>query len=429
MDRRAQPDWRPEGPLDRRRRRVSTMRPHGGHLPGDIHPDLRGAGGHLVLAAETLCRRRAARTRRGTRSAGTASDATRSRRCRSPIDSCLFGREEPYRGASRRLVRSSSRCCSSGFFILEGFDFGVGMLMEPFARDGQRRREPRRRAVLNTIGPVWDGNEVWLLTAGGAMFAAFPGMYATVFSSLYLPLLAILFGMIVRSVSIEWRGKIDDPKWRGWADFGIAAGSWLPAVLWGVAFAILVRGLPVDADAPSQPVDHRRAERVHAAGRPGHLRLFLLYGAIFVVLKTSGAVRDDARGFAVRLSLPVTALVAGFGIWTQLAHGKAWTWLVLAVAVVAQLATVALVFDSQARRLGVPVQRLGGHRRRRVAVRGNVSRSGALDARSAMERDGQQRVLEPLHLEDHDVGRCHFRAAGGGIPRLDLLGFPSAYFG
>jgi cytochrome d ubiquinol oxidase subunit II len=128
-----------------------------------------------------------------------------------------------------------------GFFILEGFDFGVGMLMEPFARlsrSGDADPETQRRTALNTIGPVWDGNEVWLITAGAGMFAAFPGWYATVFSTLYLPLLAILFGMIVRAVAIEWRGKIDDTKWRALADFGIAAGSWLPAVLWGVAFAV-----------------------------------------------------------------------------------------------------------------------------------------------------------------------------------------------
>jgi cytochrome d ubiquinol oxidase subunit II len=135
-----------------------------------------------------------------------------------------------------------------GFFLLEGFDFGVGMLMEPLARAGAGDREMRRRAVLNTIGPVWDGNEVWLIVAGAGMFAAFPAWYATVFSTLYLPLLAILFGMIVRAVAIEWRGKIDDTRWRGWADAAIAAGSWLPALLWGVAFAILVRGLPVDAN-------------------------------------------------------------------------------------------------------------------------------------------------------------------------------------
>jgi cytochrome bd ubiquinol oxidase subunit II len=231
-----------------------------------------------------------------------------------------------------------------GFFILEGFDFGVGMLMEPFAHVGIGDPESHRRAALNTIGPVWDGNEVWLITAGAAMFAAFPGWYATVFSTLYLPLLAILFGMILRVVSIEWRGKIDDPKWRAWASFGIAAGSWLPAVLWGVAFAILVRGLPVDADGQ---VDLSIGDVLNAYTLLGGLAtagLFLFYGAVFVALKTSGSIHDDAYRLAVWLSLPVTALVAGFGLWTQLAHGKDWTWLVLAAAVVAQLAAIVLVW-------------------------------------------------------------------------------------
>src|SRR6202453_3185810 len=131
----------------------------------------------------------------------------------------------------------------TGYFVLEGFDFGVGILLSLLSRD-----ETDRRVMINTIGPVWDGNEVWLITAGGAMFAAFPDWYATVFSTLYLPLLAILVAMILRIVAIEWRGKIDDPRWRGWADIAIAVGSWLPAILWGVAFAVLVRGLPVGPD-------------------------------------------------------------------------------------------------------------------------------------------------------------------------------------
>jgi cytochrome bd ubiquinol oxidase subunit II len=231
-----------------------------------------------------------------------------------------------------------------GFFILEGFDFGVGMLMEPFAHVGNGDPEIHRRAALNTIGPVWDGNEVWLITAGAGMFAAFPGWYATVFSTLYLPLLAILFGMIVRSVAIEWRGKIDDAKWRALADFGIAAGSWLPAVLWGVAFAVLVRGLPVDANGH---VHLSIGDVLNAYTLLGGLAtggLFLLYGAVFVALKTSGPIRDDAHRFAVWLSLPVTGLVAVFGLWTQLAHGKSWTWAVLAVAVIAQLAAVAVIW-------------------------------------------------------------------------------------
>jgi cytochrome d ubiquinol oxidase subunit II len=231
-----------------------------------------------------------------------------------------------------------------GFFILEGFDFGVGMLMEPLARISSGDREIYRRAILNTIGPVWDGNEVWLITAGAGMFAAFPGWYATVFSTLYLPLLAILFGMIVRAVAIEWRGKIDDTKWRAWADFGIAAGSWLPAVLWGVAFAILVRGLPVDADHHVHLSIGDVLNVYTLLGGLATAGLFLLYGAVFVALKTSGPIRDDAHRFAKWLSLPATGLVVAFGVWTQLAHGKNWTWAVLGVAVVAQLAAVLLVW-------------------------------------------------------------------------------------
>jgi cytochrome bd ubiquinol oxidase subunit II len=231
-----------------------------------------------------------------------------------------------------------------GFFVLEGFDFGVGMLMEPFARVGAGEPEPLRRTALNTIGPVWDGNEVWLIVGGAAMFAAFPGWYATVFSTLYLPLLAILFGMIVRVVAIEWRGKIDDTKWRGWADAAIATGSWLPAILWGVAFAVLVHGLPVDATGH---VDLSITDVLNPYTLLGGLAtagLFLFYGAAFVALKTSGEIRDDAHRFGVWLSLPVTGLVAAFGLWTQLAYGKDWTWLVLGVAVVAQLAAVLLVW-------------------------------------------------------------------------------------
>lgn len=232
-----------------------------------------------------------------------------------------------------------------GFVVLEGFDFGVGMLMAPLGRVGEGDPENRRRAVLNTIGPVWDGNEVWLITAGAAMFAAFPNWYATMFSALYLPLLAILFGMILRVVGIEWRGKVNDPKWRHWADIAIAIGSWLPAILWGVAFAILVQGLPIDAD-----------HRVHTSvgdvlnaytllGGLATASLFAFYGSVFIALKTAGTVRDDAFRFARILSLPVILFAGGFGLWTQLAHGKPWTWLALAAAVVALLVAVALMWS------------------------------------------------------------------------------------
>ncbi len=229
-----------------------------------------------------------------------------------------------------------------GFFVLEGFDFGVGMVMAWLGRLGEGDPESHRRAVLNTIGPVWDGNEVWLITAGGAMFAAFPHWYATVFSTLYLPLLLILLSMIARIVAIEWRGKIDDPKWRRWCDIGIAIGSWLPAILWGVAFAILVKGLPVGPD--KNVVGLSVADVLNPYTLLGGLAtcaLFLFHGAVFLALKSGGSVRTDAVGLARKLSVPATVLVAAFGLWTQLAYGKSWTWAVLALAVVAQLAAVA----------------------------------------------------------------------------------------
>jgi cytochrome d ubiquinol oxidase subunit II len=222
---------------------------------------------------------------------------------------------------------------------LEGFDFGVGAL---HAFVGRTDDEHQR--AIGTIGPFWDANEVWLVVAAAGMFAAFPGWYATVFSALYLPLLALLFAMILRIVGIEWRGKIDDPRWRARADAGIAIGSWVPAILWGVTLAILLRGLPIDAD-----------HRVHLSvgdvlnpytllGGLATASLFAFYGAVFIALKTAGPVRDDAFRFARMLSVPAIVLAGGFGLWTQLAHGKAWTWLALAVAVVALLTAVALMW-------------------------------------------------------------------------------------
>jgi cytochrome d ubiquinol oxidase subunit II len=232
-----------------------------------------------------------------------------------------------------------------GFFVLEGFDFGVGMLMPFFGLMAKGDPEQHRRAALNTIGPVWDGNEVWLITAAGAMFAAFPDWYATLFSGLYLPLLVILVSMILRVVAIEWRGKIDDPKWRSLADVGIAAGSWLPAILWGMAFAMLVHGLPVDGHKQVALSLGDVFNAYPVLGGLTTVALFLFHGAVFIALKTEGAVRDDAFRFATWLSVPVTALIAAFGLWTHLFDDKRWTLLVVGIAVVAQLTAVMLVWS------------------------------------------------------------------------------------
>src|SRR5690606_31500647 len=129
----------------------------------------------------------------------------------------------------------------TGYFILEGFDFGVGVLL-PFIG----RKNVDRRVMINAIGPVWDGNEVWVITAGGAMFAAFPAWYATLFSGFYLPLLLILVALIARGVAFEYRAKVDTDRWRAGWDQAIFWGSAVPAFLWGVAFANIVRGVPVD---------------------------------------------------------------------------------------------------------------------------------------------------------------------------------------
>src|SRR5512136_1384223 len=131
----------------------------------------------------------------------------------------------------------------TGFFVLEGFDFGVGMLVPFLTKD-----DAERRAMLNAIGPHWDGNEVWLITAGGATFAAFPHWYATLFSGFYLPLFLLLLALILRGVAFEFRSKNANPKWRTWWDWCIFVGSVLPALLLGIAFANILRGVPIDGN-------------------------------------------------------------------------------------------------------------------------------------------------------------------------------------
>ncbi len=232
----------------------------------------------------------------------------------------------------------------TGYLLLEGFDFGVGMLL-PFL--GRKDRD--RRVMINTIGPVWDGNEVWLITAGGATFAAFPEWYATLFSGFYLPLLVILLGLIVRIVSFEWRGKINTDQWRAWADRGIMAGSYIPGILWGVAFANLVRGVELDAD-------HQYVGGFFALLNPFALLggvttalLFVTHGAVFLALKTSGEMRERSGALAARIA-PVTLVVAAvWAVWAQLAYSVPWTW---AAVVLAALALGALVLLTRARREG-----------------------------------------------------------------------------
>src|SRR4029453_8217241 len=191
-----------------------------------------------------------------------------------------------------------------GYFFLGGFDFGVGMLLPVLGRD-----DTERRVLINTIGPVWDGNEVWLLVAGGATFAAFPEWYATLFSGFYLPLLLILVALIVRGLAFEYRAKRDEPAWRARWDLAIIVGSFVPAFLWGVAFANIVRGVPIDADKEYVGGFFNLLNPYALLGGAMLLLLFLTHGAMFVGLKTDGRIRQDARVVALRVG-PVAAVVA-----------------------------------------------------------------------------------------------------------------------
>ncbi|MGW6332764.1 cytochrome d ubiquinol oxidase subunit II [Nocardia rhamnosiphila] len=242
----------------------------------------------------------------------------------------------------------------TGYFVLEGFDFGVGMLMPILGRGfastrGERgpsvvtqaassgpdalTADTRRRVVLNTIGPVWDGNEVWLITAGGALFAAFPEWYASMFSGFYLALLLLLVALILRICAIEYRGKIDDPRWRARCDLGIGIGSWVPALAWGWVFANIVRGVPLDADKQFTGAFGELFGPYALLGALTTGLLFALHGAVFLALKTAGEIRDDAHRAARLLLVPTALVVAGFGLWTQFAYGSGWTWIPLALAV------------------------------------------------------------------------------------------------
>ncbi|KAF0845372.1 cytochrome d ubiquinol oxidase subunit II [Nocardia caishijiensis] len=222
----------------------------------------------------------------------------------------------------------------TGYFVLEGFDFGVGMLM-PILGKGS---DTRRRVVLNTIGPVWDGNEVWLITAGGAMFAAFPEWYASLFSGFYLALLLLLVALILRICAIEYRAKINDPRWRAWCDAGIGIGSWVPALAWGWVFANLVRGVPLNGDRQVVGSVSDLLSPYALLGGVTTAVLFALHGAIFLALKTGGEVRDSARRAVRVLFVPAAVIAGGFALWTQLAYGSGWTWGAVAAAVLGLLA-------------------------------------------------------------------------------------------
>ena len=219
-----------------------------------------------------------------------------------------------------------------GYFVLEGFDFGVGILLHVIGRN-----EPERRAMIRTIGPVWDGNEVWVLVAGGATFAAFPEWYATLFSGFYLALFLILVALILRGIGIEYRNKRGDLAWRGRMDILIAVGSFLPALLWGVAFANIVAGVPIDADKEFQGSLLTLLNPFGLLGGLTTLLLFVTHGLLFLTLKTEGEIRERARGLTLPVGLVTAVVAVVFLLWANAIRGDMLSLVVALVAAVAFL--------------------------------------------------------------------------------------------
>ncbi|MCB9436691.1 MAG: cytochrome d ubiquinol oxidase subunit II [Anaerolineales bacterium] len=194
-----------------------------------------------------------------------------------------------------------------GFFLLEGFDYGVGILLPWLAKTDTERRQ-----IINTIGPHWDGNEVWAITAGGAMFAAFPHWYATMFSGFYIALVLMLLALILRGVAFEFRSKDKNPKWRLFWDWAIFFGSFIPAILWGVAIANLVKGVPIDGRMNYSGDFFDLLSPYTLIGGLVTLSIFTLHGALFLNMKTDGAVMERSQQAAQRVWLPTVVIVLVF---------------------------------------------------------------------------------------------------------------------
>lgn len=221
----------------------------------------------------------------------------------------------------------------TGYLFLEGFDLGVGMLMKVFARG-----EKERRLLLNTVGPVWDGNEVWLLTAGGATFAAFPFWYASLFSALYIPLVFVLLGLIFRAVAFEYRGKVHSDTWRTVWDWAIALGSFVAAFGIGAMLALTTTGLPLNENGDRVGGPFAWFTWYAVLGGLAVVGFCLIHAAAFLALKTDGEVRIRARRLVARW-LPLGLLpLAAWVIALAVLNGKWFSWLLIAVAVAAAVA-------------------------------------------------------------------------------------------
>lgn len=227
----------------------------------------------------------------------------------------------------------------AGFFILEGFDYGVGIML-PFAA----KTDEERRLMLNTIGPFWDGNEVWLLTAGGAIFAAFPNWYATLFSGFYLALFLILFGLIVRGVAIDFRSKVDNKTWRSTWDGLFFIGSLLPALLFGVAVSNFLTGVPIDANMEFVGNLFTLITPFTLLGGIVFVLVFAFHGCLFLSLKSGDAeLNDRVKAYSIKIGLAMLVVTVAWVAYGAVVTGLLGSALAVAAAAVAALCLIAAV--------------------------------------------------------------------------------------
>ncbi len=311
-----------------------------------------------------------------------------------------------------------------GFFLLEGFDFGVGMLHAVLGRN-----DVERRVLINAIGPVWDGNEVWLIVAGAMLFAAFPGWYATMFSALYLALVLVLVALIVRGLSFEWQRKFDDPRWRSFWRWGLTVASALIPFLLGVALGDLLHGLPINSQ-------HEYAGGFWQLLTPFGLWsgvtfvvLSLLSGATFLSLKTTGELHERAQRAATAIG--VIALVVTFGFMTWVHVGLSSGFVPEPLEAVALLGVVVAAWAAPRarRRLGLHGGVRGHRGHRGVALQRAVPPGHDLEHQHRIQPDGAQHGEPALHVEGHDGDGGDLLPDRARLPGLDLPGLSATPLG
>ena len=314
----------------------------------------------------------------------------------------------------------------AGYFLLEGFDFGVGMLLPFVPRDDEERS-----TALRTIGPVWDGNEVWLVVAGGATFAAFPAWYATMFSGFYLALLLILFFLIVRVVSFEWRSKSETPGWRATWTWANTIGSFGASLLWGIGLSSLLYGIPIesDGDFTGNVLDLFSLYTVFAG--IAVVALFAFHGATYLTLRTQGDLHERSEAAARTLAIPAAILAAVYLAWTvAVAMDRNEKDLFppvvpAALGIAALVLAVVFVYD-RSQRPGLRDDRRSRDRARRDAVHRPLSARHGLEHGIPEQPHRGRRLVDALRAGRHERRRPRLRPGRAPVPGLDVLRLPPA---